>query len=428
MRGTGPSVRANCLLVALAFCGSTEAQDLTVGGDARLYLRSTTGTSGGPLLSARQFDGDGSLLERGGGFSDGMLRLASSHAVFSVSGTVDRASHKGGRSSVRTGRVLEGYLTGDVGELKVFAGKRVVSWDVGYGFRPNDVVQSEDRHALIAPRLEGQVMVAVDWYGERSSATVLTARQRDTGALPSMDLYPEGIVAGRGYWNVDGNDLYLFLKAGRLSRISTGIAAVTVPSESTSLYGSVRYLERRRATMFASGLATGVGELASSNPVMVASAGSAWQSMIGATWTSPERLSLIAEVWWDGLAPGATFWRDWQARNAQLLALGGLGGQAGPVAAYAGNLRWQATALEQRSLWRRNLLLRAAKKFGDLEVSAEALAWLNGGGGMLTVGASQDLDRASLEVRWRQYLGPQSGLAGQLGGAGKLEAGVKVAF
>lgn len=426
MRRTGPWVRASRrLLVALACYGSAHAQDLTVGGDARLYLRSTTGTSGGPLSSAAQLDGDGSLLERGGGFWDGMLRLAHRHAVFSVAGTVDHVSHHGGGSSVRTARVLEGYVTGDAGAFKVFAGKRVVSWDVGYGFRPNDVVQSEYRHALVAPRLEGQVMLQADWYSERSSATVLAARQRDTGAPPAMDLHPEGIVAGRGYWNVDGNDLYLFLKAGRLSGISTGLAAVTVPSESTSLYGSVRTLEQRRTMTFASGPTNAVGGLASSNPVLVADAGRAWQGVIGATWTGPQRLSLIAEVWWDGLAPSATFWRDWQARNAQLRAMGGLGG---PAAAYAGNLRWQATALEQRSLWRRNLLLRAAKKFDDLELSAEALAWIDGGGWMLTVGASQDLDRASLELRWRQSLGPQGGLARQLGGAGTLAAGVKVAF
>jgi len=62
----------------------------------------------------------------------------------------------GAAASTGTGRVNELYATTDHGDWQLSAGRRIIGWDVGQGFRPNDVVQREERRPLLPrPRRRG---------------------------------------------------------------------------------------------------------------------------------------------------------------------------------------------------------------------------------------------------------------------------------
>ena len=44
---------------------------------------------------------------------------------------------------------------GRAGAWEWTAGRKVVGWDVGYGFRPNDLVQQEQRRTLVSQPCKG---------------------------------------------------------------------------------------------------------------------------------------------------------------------------------------------------------------------------------------------------------------------------------
>ena len=46
----------------------------------------------------------------------------------------------------------------------ILPGKRIVAWDVGYGFRPNDVVEQEVRRLLLASTAEGRPLLMAEHF------------------------------------------------------------------------------------------------------------------------------------------------------------------------------------------------------------------------------------------------------------------------
>ena len=73
-------------------------------------------------------------------------------------------------------RFNEAYAQGSAVGWLWSAGKRVVAWDVGYGFRPNDMVQQEVRRPLVPEPLEGRALLMA-WHvfarqGQQSGASL----------------------------------------------------------------------------------------------------------------------------------------------------------------------------------------------------------------------------------------------------------------
>ena len=53
------------------------------------------------------------------------------------------------------------------------AGKKVVGWDVGHGFRPNDVVQQETRRTLLSATPEGRPLLQLEHFGAESALSLV---------------------------------------------------------------------------------------------------------------------------------------------------------------------------------------------------------------------------------------------------------------
>src|SRR5450830_1307805 len=60
--------------------------------------------------------------------------------------------------------VNELYASHDGGAWQLSAGKKIVAWDVGYGYRPNDMVQQEERRALVNSTLEGRPLLMAEHF------------------------------------------------------------------------------------------------------------------------------------------------------------------------------------------------------------------------------------------------------------------------
>jgi hypothetical protein len=65
--------------------------------------------------------------------------------------------------------------------LAVQRGKKIVAWDVGYGFRPNDFVEQERAAPCSASTPEGRPVLTAEHF-DASTAVDLRARQPDQPA------------------------------------------------------------------------------------------------------------------------------------------------------------------------------------------------------------------------------------------------------
>lgn len=161
-----------------------------------------------------------------------------------------------------TGRIQELSLERRLGAGFLTAGKKVMSWDVGYAFRPLDVVQQEDRRALHPAGLEGVGMVAWEAFDENSAVTLVASDPGD--------------VSMRLYRHTGTRDEYVVLHRSKAHGMQGGASFSDVLNEGGEVHASFLLAEGRRD-----------------------------KAMVGMTWTGENKISVLAEAWIDRTAaPG----------------------------------------------------------------------------------------------------------------------------
>lgn len=167
------------------------------------------------------------------------------------------------------------------------AGKKVMSWDVGYAFRPLDVVQREDRRALNPLALEGIPMLAWEHFDADSATTVVWANPgRGQAASSQRD---DEAIAIRQYWQRGARDEYAVLRLSQRNGIEAGASFSQVASDGIEVHASLLWQQRPPH---------------------------GGKALAGFTWTTESKFSVLAEAWTDrSAAPGQQ--RNWLLRAAQ---------------------------------------------------------------------------------------------------------------
>ena len=312
---------------------------------------------------------------------------------------------EGGPGSTQVS-VLEAYAAGRAGAWEWTAGRKVVGWDVGYGFRPNVLVQQEQRRTLVSQPLQGRPVLMAEQFGAESAWSLVavnpTTGRDATGA-------GESALAARWYQRLGSADAYAFARWGRRTQGSVGAAWSWVASDALELHASLRHLARHDTWQDASASA---GALASASPWRALTAGAAQQLLLGGTWTSERQVSVLLEAWHDGTAPSRGQWKRWVNRNAALQHLGAVGA---PALAVAANLAWQTQAFSASpSLHRQNLFARLAWTTGPWESTLDMLYHPADGGRLLTASLAWKGDRLRLESGLRASAGPGTAVVRQL--------------
>lgn len=408
------------ILLALALHAGAHAEAPPAwNGELRAHVELQRANGHGPLAEANRIapgtaatPRDAAALEAG---LRGQLRFVSADLYL-------RQERREGGAHAQDARFNELYASGEApsalpGEgVQWSAGKKVVAWDVGYAFRPNDVVQVEPRRLLLAPRPEGRPLLQLEGFNIDSAWTLVWANPHHLNT-PAGEARrgEESALALRAYWRAGAADWHGFLRWGERTQGSVGSALAWVASESVELHASARWM--RRHDGFAPDAVPGAGGLpvAGANPWREATLGAASQWLLGATWTNADQVSVLAEVWHDGTTLPDTAWDTWNARNAALSALGtqpGLPSALHP--ALAGNLAWQATPWNVQNLRRDAALLRVSWKHEGWEPVAELLVNPADRGRALTASLAWQGDRWRLEGGLRQYGGPSDALLAQL--------------
>lgn len=318
------------------------------------------------------------------------------NAVFTVQGQRDTAGH-----SAATAWLNELVWNHDLGAWQFSAGKKIVAWDVGYGFRPNDVVQQGQRRQLISSNFIGHPLAMVEYFDELNAASLVWVNPVSHSDAPDR----EQALAARLYHRAGSLDLHGYARYGERSGASIGAAAAWVAGESWELHASARTLRDGGPD----------------------SPDGALQALAGATYTTVEQHSWLFEAWWDGSAASTSAWRDWSARNRSLLGALALPGPARQ--GVAGALAGQSRALSaSASLQRLNLYARWSWQSGPWEPALDILYTPADAGRIVTAALGWQGDRWRLDAGLRVYGGAGGAVLAQLPDARRAYVAATWAF
>ncbi|MBT9525437.1 MAG: hypothetical protein IV105_09290 [Rhizobacter sp.] len=396
------------LLLAMGMVTSAHA-DADVSGQIRARWDDRHPATQGPLATGAQLAPELIAPPASSGAIESELRGRWQMLSAAVALRSERAE---GAAWQTDGTVNELYASGDAAGWQFSAGRKIVAWDVGYGFRPNDIVQQEQRRTLLSSTPQGRAVLQAEHFNASTAWSLVWVNPQRAGDSEASSAFggDEQALAARVYRHVGDADWHGFARYGQHTRASLGAAVSWVASESVEVHASGRAAER--ADVLASDPAA--QGLVSRSPYRMLTQGKTAQALLGATWTAENKLSLMAEWWYDSAAPSNAQWDAWNTRNRQLAQTWFTGGPDVLRRAVAGNLGWQAQAFGGSSLRRNNVFVRVAWDHEGWQPSFDLLYMPADRGRVLTAALGWQGNRLRLDAGLRVNGGPDESVAVQL--------------
>ena len=334
-----------------------------------------------------------------------------------------------GQEGARPSRKLlvnEAYIDSGSGENRIGAGKKILSGDVGYGFRPIDVIQREARLQVLPPALEGVPNATLGRFSAETAYSIVIA---NPGHGRGSDPRDDGSLALRYYRRAGGADLHGVARFSDRFRVETGTAMSAVPHESLELHASFLVQRRGERQVPLAEPASPGDLLTPDRAVETQTLGSAKKALAGFTWTWESGWSFIGETWWDGTAPTAADWRRLASQARQRGALAGAPGV--PAEAVAGSLAASTRLFQLPGLSRRAALAHLAwtdPAGGGWTAALDVLRTLEDGGYSATAAAGWEGNRWRLDAGLRRSGGSPDSAYRLLPERGLAFVGISVAF
>ncbi len=404
-----PPARRALAAAVLTALGATSLPAQTLQGQWRLDTQARAAATQGPLAAAERLAPGTVALPGDDTGAEATLgaRAAGIEAQVRLSSRWRPDGHRDDEV-----RLLQLAASGHLDDWQWSAGKLRLGWDVGQGFRPNDLVAQDPRRSLLPTDTEGRGLLQLErFWGADQAMSVVWVRPDHARGEYRLGA-EESALALRGYQRLGAWDLHAFGRWGRHSRGSLGAALSWVASDALEVHASVRTLQARDG--WAAPQLAG-SSLATANPWHLATLGPASQALLGVGWTGEQRQGLLLEAWHDGSAPDDATWRRWGERNQALQVWARQPGlPAAALGAAAGNLAWQASPLASANLRQDNVFARASWQPEPWSLTLDLLWHPADGGRLWTAGAQWQGDRWRVDLAWRAAAGPRDALLRQL--------------
>lgn len=385
---------------------SAGTEDWSINGQLRASLYQTQNNQSGALAELQQlgvspFPASATELHL-----EHEINLRSQYLQATLSSRIYRDRQQ---QSHEQSWLNEAYTSHEIGAWQLSLGRKIMSWDVAYGFRPNDIVQQEQRRSLYSSTLTGKDLVSAEYFNARQSLALVSWRQAGNNTEAANQVY-----AMRAYQRLAEADWYGFARYSATQNWSLGTAFSWVANEALELHGSYRYYQQRP------GLREHSKNLINlSTPWQVENLHSHSQVLIGATYTTPEQHSLYFEYWYDGLALSSAAWNNWQTRQNQLLQA--YQQKTISAAQLAPQLAWQSQALSvAENLRQHTVFLRWSWQQEAWQYAADLLWHPEDRGRIASATISWQGDRSRLEFGARHYAGPDTAAVRQLADRSKV--------
>ena len=279
-------------------------------------------------------------------------------------------------------------------------GKKIHSWDVGFGFRPLDLIQQENRRTLAATTLEGVPYLAWEKFSGDTAWMLLYVNPGNGTATAARN---DESLALKYYLRSGSNDWHAVARWSQRTRAELGAAFATVPLPSTEWHGSLLYQQRLERQYNSLTGAAGV-PLSRGNPMVTREEYHGIKALTGITVTGESGFSLLGEAWYDGEAYSAG---EWQALTNLTQRQRALSGNGVPPAAIAGAIAYSGSAFDRPNLLRNNLLLRLShRQEGEpFEPAIDLLCTPDDGGLVATLSLGYTGNQYRIDAGVRQFDG-----------------------
>lgn len=395
------------VMAVLGACALTcTAQAAEVSGQVRGAWVDRQAAGAGPLAQANQVQPGSAGTEPSAATVQAELRGSASAGPFTFHAvaTAQVRSPQGG-TTVSDGRLNEAYASGKALGWQWSAGKKVVSWDVGFGFRPNDMVQQEVRRTLASEALTGKPMLMAEHFDADTAWSLVWTHPLE--GQPSTSA-KESALAARVYRRAGAVDWHGFARHGENTGASIGAAASWVATDALELHASVRAYQHANSMV---SINSGAG-LSATNPWQAVRTGAGQQWLVGGTWTHESQIGVLVEAWHDDNALSDAQWSDWTARNQ---ALPGWLARRAPASAVAGNLAWQGHAFgASGNLRQDNVFVRLSWQHGRWQPALDVLYTPTDQGLVTTASLLWSSDHVKLETGLRTHGGPGQAIIRQV--------------
>ena len=315
------------------------------------------------------------------------------------------ATESGQEGAKPAGRFVanEAYVDFSAGGERFSVGKKVLSADVGYAFRPIDVLQRESRLQMMPPQLEGIPSLSWDNFSTDGAWSLVIA---NPGHQWRGEAREDGSVALKLYRRIATADFHGVLRSSNRYGLEAGAAASVVPSDALEIHASLMVQRRGERRVPLADSVSVASLLAADSALVTEAIDSPRKALLGGTWTSEGGFSVLGEFWWDGTAPTSSDWQRLRRQAAQRAALLGLLGV--PAAAVAGATAASTRMFDQGNFAQRGMLTRLAwsDPGGRVSASADLLKSLGDGGWTATAAFAWQGEKLRIDAGLRRYGGP----------------------
>lgn len=315
---------------------------------------------------------------------------------FNAQGTL-RVLAREGQVPEHHGIINQFYYDGDLGNGNGYTlGKKVMSWGVGFGFRPLDVIQREDRRSLNPPPLTGVPLAAWEHF---SADEAFTLAWTNPGYRHESTDFRDQALAAHYYRLADGNDLHAVARLSGRHAFEAGAGITHTSGEEWAFHAAALY-QRRYSKTFNTLAENGGGILAAVNPIQEVTQRNGFKAVLGSQWTGTAGFGVLVEAWYDAEAYTRDEWHRLDALTARQRALAGFA----PASVINGNVAWSSRAFERPNLLRENLLLRLTHDDERWKPALELLVTPRDGGRVITTSLEYQGDRQRISFGLR-FLG-----------------------
>lgn len=282
-------------------------------------------------------------------------------------------------------------------------GKKVMSWGVGFGFRPLDLLQRENRRRLYQNTLEGVSLLAWEHFTRSGAVTLVYA---NPGAGNHADVIDDESFAFKYYQLLGDTDLQVVARWSEQNQWEAGGGFAQVVNDNLEWHGSLLYQQHYGQLQHRLLRTGGDTLLATSNPVEVHTANDGIKAVLGMSWTSMSGWSTLLEAWYDDAAYSKRQWRSIVKLTQQQRIL--LGQPGVPDAAVFGNIAWNSQVFSASNWLRQNLLLRIAHNGETLDPALDLLYTPEDGGWVTTATLGIEGNQQRVDLKLRYFSGPDT--------------------
>ena len=296
------------------------------------------------------------------------------------------------------------YYDTQIAGQDVSLGRKITSWGVGFGFRPLDVLQQEDRRAFYQNTLRGVDQLAWEKFYDSSALSLIWANPGQGS--------DEASLAIKLYNNSDEQDLHAVTRYSKQSGLQLGMGISSVVGDSLEWHGSLLWQQDYSKRINRLTLPDANSLLATDNPLVAQDFHDGIKALAGASWTHSNGWGVLGELWYDGTAYSKTDWNRLNSLTRQQRQL--LSNPAIPTPAIFGNIAYNQQAFQADNLLKWNTLLRLSRQDSKLEPTLELLYTPQDHGWVSTGKLEYKLDKQNLQAGIRFFGGANNAAYSQL--------------